>query len=298
MERSARFSNLACVASFAFLACLAASCAQLGEGIATSPAWRQVFGPAELDAPDVEWIHVDARGGHKMLAAVIAPASGRHPVVVILPGALGFKPGYIALARELSQAGFVAVVGCWQAFASPPLPKADPVCAEAPPQAAWQDDPAGNHGKELIAAVRTLPRARPDRVGLYGISRGGNAALWAGSTGAAVQAIVVDAPAHRPPRVDSAAGTVDGLPGLSVPTLILHGTADRLVPVEQTREYEKAARLLGKPVTVAYYEGSGHMVSYTNGGREPAALAKARESNMVPARQRAIAFLREHLSTP
>ena len=37
--------------------------------------------------------------------------------------------------------------------------------------------------------------------------------------------------------------------GLAAPVLLLHGTADPIVPVEQSRDYEHAARELGKSVT-------------------------------------------------
>jgi len=59
--------------------------------------------------------------------------------------------------------------------------------------------------------ARTLPTARADRIGLYGLSRGGNAALWAASTGAGVQAVVVDAPVYTPPKPR------DVLAGLAAP---------------------------------------------------------------------------------
>jgi dipeptidyl aminopeptidase/acylaminoacyl peptidase len=41
----------------------------------------------------------------------------------------------------------------------------------------------------------------------------------------------------------------------------MHGTADRVIPIEQSYEYERAARALGKQVTTLYVEGGGHMVS-------------------------------------
>ena len=133
---------------------------------------------------------------------------------------------------------------------------------------------------EVLA--KTLPGARADRIGLYGISRGGHAALWAASTGAGVQAVVADAPAHTPAINLRPASTLDVLTGLAAPVLIMHGTADKEIPVEQSREYERAALALGKPLAVVYFEGVGHMVSLTT-------------DSQVEARQRGIAFLREHL---
>ena len=143
-------------------------------------------------------------------------------------------------------------------------------------------DPAAHSGKELIALARTLPGARADRIGLFGISRGGYAALWAASTGAGVQAVIVDAPVHTSEANPRPAKPLDVLAGLAAPLLMMHGTADQDVPVEQSREYERAARALGKPIVVAYFEGVGHMVSLI-------------KESQAEARQRGIAFLREHL---
>lgn len=261
-----------------------------------APRWTPAAAPAGYDVPGAQWIKVEGRQGHKFLAAVLRPqGAGPFPVVVVLHGAPGLQPPLLARADEVARAGFLVVVGCWQLVESPPAAAPNPVCSEAPPQADWQADPAANSGKELIAAARTLPGARPDRVGLYGISRGGNAALFAASTGAGVQAVVADAPGHLPLRGVTPAppSTQDVVAGLAAPVLLLHGTADRVVPVEQSREYERAARALGKPITAVYFEGVSHVVTLLPRG--PEALTEARRAAQPEARRRAIAFLREQL---
>ncbi len=266
--------------------------AQTGSTVAN---WTTVAAPADLNAPGAQWIKVDGRG-HKFLAAVFQPqGGGPFPVVVLLPGSGGLQMGHVALAQEISSSGFVVVVGCWQSVASPPAPRPRPICSEAPPQAAWQADPAANSGKELVAAARTLPGARAERIGVYGLSRGGHAALWAASTGASVQAVVVDAPAHRPRVTPAPPSTLDVVAGLAAPTLLLHGTADPSAPVELSREYERAARALGKPVVAAYFEGVGHQVTLPSARGEAESLAAARRGVQAEARRQAIAFLREHL---
>lgn len=265
----------------------------------TGPAasWTPVAAPAELDAPGAQWIKIDGRAGQKFLAAIFRPqGAGPFPVVVVLHGAAGLQPRFLALAEEVARARFVAVVGCWQLIASPPAARPNPVCSEAPPQAHWQTDPAANSGKELIAAARILPGVRADRVGLYGISRGGHAALWAASTGAGVQAVVADAAAHLPLRVTpTPPSTQEVVAGLAAPVLLLHGTADRVQPAEQSREYERAARAVGKPVTAVYFEGVGHVTTIVPGVPEPESLAQARRAAQAEARRRAVEFLREHL---
>ena len=266
--------------------------AQTGSTVAN---WTAVAAPADLNVPGAQWIKVDGRD-HKFLAAVLQPQTGGpFPVVVLLPGSSGLQMQHIALAQEISSSGFVVVVGCWQSVASSPSRRPNPVCSEAPSPAAWQADPAANSGKELVAAARTLPEARAERIGVYGLSRGGHAALWAASTGASVQAVVVDAPSHRPRVTPAPPSTQDVVARLAAPTLLLHGTADPDAPVELSREYERAARALGKPVVAVYFEGVGHQVTVPSATGEAESLAAARRGVQAEARRQAIAFLREHL---
>ena len=279
--------------SFVFLTLVIASSsgshAQTG---ATGANWTEVAAPVDLPAPGAQWIKVSGRG-YKFLAAVFRPQGrGPFPVVVLLPGSSGLHGGHIALGKDISSSGFIVLVGCWQ-YGTDPSPT--PLCSEAPPQSAWQADPAANSGKELVAAARTLPGARADRIGVYGLSRGGHAALWAASTGAGVQAVVVDAPAHRPRVSPVPPRPQDVLAGLAAPTLLLHGTADGSAPVELSREYERAARLLGKTVIAVYFEGVGHQVTLPPVGGEAESLAEARRRAQAEARRQAIAFLRAHL---
>ena len=253
--------------------------------------------PADSPYPDVagaQWTKIEGASGRKFLTAILRPeGTGPFPVVVVLHSAGGLSRGNMSVAEDVARAGFLVVYGCWQAGNR--QNEGNRLCSEATPQAEWAADPAAHSGKELIALARTLPDARADRIGLFGISRGGYAALWAASTDAGVQAVVVDAAAHTPSIPPKPAKTtLDALPGLAAPLLMMHGTADKDVPVEQSREYERAARALGKPVTAVYFQGMGHQVT-AGFGTEPQALAEMRLKVQPEARQRGIAFLREHL---
>jgi dienelactone hydrolase len=256
--------------------------------------WEPIAAPEGFDFPAADWIKIQGANGHAFVAAVLRPeGTGPFPVVVLLHGAGGFQPAHVELGTEVAGAGFLVVAGCWQAIASPPAPVPNPVCTEATPQLTWQLDPATNSGHELIAAARTLPDAQSERVGLYGISRGGHAALWAASAGAGVRAIVADAPANMTLRVEPAPpSTLDALIDLAAPVLIMHGTADPMAPVEHTQAFEEAASALGKPVTVVYFEGIGHQTSLGT-GRAPSPPASQAE-----ARQLALTFLQQHLLGP
>lgn len=252
-------------------------------GHAQAPA--ALMPSADSPYPEVvgaRWTRIEGASGRKFLTAVLRPEGvGPFPVVVVLHNAGGLTRGNLSVAEDIARAGFLVVYGCWQAGNR--QNEGNRLCSEATPQAEWAADPAAHSGKELIALARTLPDARADRIGLFGISRGGYAALFAASTGADVQAVVVDAPVHTAsidPRPSKT--TVDVLAGLSAPLLMMHGTADLEVSVEQSREYEQAARAHGKPIVAVYFDGLGHQVSLI-------------KESQAEARQRSIAFLREHL---
>ena len=134
----------------------------------------------------------------------------------------------------------------------------------------------------LVQAVRTLPGVRPDRVAIFGHSRGGGAALHYILGAGAVQAAVLNS-AGYPQELSK------GAPAVKVPILMLHGVADSpadggsaLTNVQMARNFEAALRRAGKPVEATYYEG-GHIGIFTSA---------AQYDDEV---QRIVAFLRRYL---
>ena len=244
--------------------------------LSVSPA-RSPFG----EVANARWLYLAGPGGKRFLTAILSPrGAGPFPVVVVLHGADGLAPHYMTLAETIAGAGFLVVVGCWQAR---PAGTGGRLCSEATPQSEWVADPAANSGKELITLARSLRDAKPDRVAIYGLSRGGHAALWAASTGADVQAVVVDAPAHAPAIAPAPPSTLTIVAGLKAPLLLMHGTSDASIPVKQSREYEAAAKVAGKQIEAVYFDGVGHLVSLL-------------PQSQTEAVARALAFLRKHLS--
>jgi fermentation-respiration switch protein FrsA (DUF1100 family) len=61
--------------------------------------------------------------------------------------------------------------------------------------------------------------------------------------------------------------------GIEAPVMILHGTADRNIPVAEARRLFAAAR---EPKTMIEVEGAGHLAAYDEGGEGPALEALAR----------------------
>jgi uncharacterized protein len=55
--------------------------------------------------------------------------------------------------------------------------------------------------------------------------------------------------------------------GISVPVMILHGTADENVPVTEARRLYAAAR---QPKTMIEVEGAGHLAAWEGGAKAPA----------------------------
>lgn len=139
-------------------------------------------------------------------------------------------------------------------------------------------------GEDVLAAVdhvQRLGRVDPRRLLLVGHSAGAQLALWAagergGRGGGPATRVVglagicdLDAAArgrvggsavdrflgrHRP----SAASPIERLP-LGVPVLLAHAVADRLVPVEQSRDYAAAATREGDAVDLVEVAGGDHM---------------------------------------
>src|SRR5262249_31803562 len=159
---------------------------------------------------------------------------------------------HVHVAEAFAKNGFVAVAGCW--FAGEECPRG-PAFQGVTPEAT-------RHVLALLGATRGIPRARGDRVGLFGHSRGGVLALLTASGGAEGQAIVVSAAqlapgvtaTRRPRPIDVAPLTVAAR--LSAPVLLLHSVDDPTTDVREVLAYERALRQLGKPVEAFYYDAS------------------------------------------
>jgi dienelactone hydrolase len=227
-------------------------------GLGTSPVVSIVGAPPGTETLAVQWVNVAVPGLGVMLAAVARPpGAGPFPTVILLHGSHGFAQEYVRLARDLADGGLLAVAACWfQGGGGAGSRFVTPIgCPESPPMPNSSSPEAMQTVDALVQAARTLPGARPDRLGLFGHSRGGAATLNYLLRVGDVQAAVLNS-AGYPSNLSSQ---------VKAPILMLHGTADSPADgggafsnVQMARDFEAALRAAGKPVEAVYYEGGRH----------------------------------------
>jgi dienelactone hydrolase len=169
---------------------------------------------------------------------------GRGPAVLLLHGADGltFADGYRFAARVLAGAGYhVAFVHYLdrtgeQRVSYSTLRQNFPL---------W----AGTI-RDAMTWLAKQPSADPDRLGVVGVSLGAALALEAGAADPRIKAIVD----YFGPLPEGMAARKPRLP----PTLILHGSADPIVPVANAHKIEKLLQQSGTPYEIKIYPGQGH----------------------------------------
>jgi carboxymethylenebutenolidase len=127
--------------------------------------------------------------------------------------------------------------------------------------------------QDALAFAADQPGADPRRIGIVGISLGAALGLAVASTDSRVKALVN----YFGPLPQGAIATTSRLP----PTLILHGSADPIVPVSNAYAVEALLRQQNVPHEIKVYPGQGHGF---RGAAEDDATA------------RSLAFLERHLA--
>jgi dipeptidyl aminopeptidase/acylaminoacyl peptidase len=154
----------------------------------------------------------------------------------------------------------IAVAACWFSGAVGAGTRfINPIdCPDAPPMPMASDPSARQSVDALVQAVRTLPDVRTNRIGLFGHSRGGGAALNYSLGADNVQALALNSTGYPSDLAGRAAE-------LKAPILILHGTADNpadggspMTDVQMARNFEAALRRVGARVEATYYPEGRH----------------------------------------
>jgi dienelactone hydrolase len=227
-------------------------------GAETAPSVSVADPPPGTDSLPVQWVKVTAPGLGVMFAAVVRPqGSGPFPTVVLLHGSHGFAHEYVRLAQELAGGGVLAVAACWfRGSTGGGTRFVTPIeCPEAPPIPSASSPQALQTLQALVQAARTLPDARPERIALFGHSRGA----------APIVSYILRAADVKAAVLNSAGYPASLSAEVNAPLLILHGTADspadggvEVTNVQRARDFEAKVRAAGKPVEAVYYEGGRH----------------------------------------
>jgi len=230
-------------------------------GVGASPVVSSADAPPGTETLAVQWVKISVPSLGVMLAAVARPQGvGPFPIVVLLHGSHGFAQEYVRLAQDLASGGLLAVAACWfhggggagSRFITPIG------CPESPPMPNASSPEAMQTVDALVQAARTLPGARPDRIALFGHSRGGGATLNYILRVGDVQAAVLNSAGYPSQLADLSSQ-------VKAPILMLHGTEDSpadggaaVTNVQLARDFEARLRAAGKPVEAMYYEGGRH----------------------------------------
>ena len=182
--------------------------------------------------------------GQTRVPSYLATPDGRgpHPVVLILRGVAGPDDGYTEIAQRLAEWGYVALMHGWKVRGDNPT-----------------DGPVYADMQGAMTFLGSVGQADLKRLAVFGFCRGGVHAIMAARAHQEIRAIVVfHGFAFRPARAQRGAEPYDLAQGVSVPTLVLHGTEDEQAPIADMRRMETRMRDLGKVCSFVYYEGARH----------------------------------------
>lgn len=242
-------------------------------------AYKEVV--SQKDSP-LQKLYIQTGDGLYVAAAIRKPkGNGPFPTMILFHGAPGGR-GMDQLVNwslgkcggpvweRLLQEGYVVVVGDYRGG----LPKLEGPATAPPPQASPANAMAADAGA-ILDHVRTLPYVDKDRIGLYGVSLGGDVVLHLAAR-ANVRAVVLGAPAARnflgaqrfasgqrlddysneaPPPIDEAIAKAN-IAAMQNQTLLLVGTKDGLLPLTKALYQHIAAA--GKPAELHIYRNGYH----------------------------------------
>jgi carboxymethylenebutenolidase len=185
--------------------------------------------------------------GKEITVDVASPgAAGRYPAVVVVHGhggvGEGKRSGSHALARDLARAGYVALVPHYFGTLKP-----DPKNGRKNARSfgVWERTVS-----DTVALAARRTDVDPKRIGLVGLSLGS----WVSLSVAA-----------RDRRVSAVVENFGGWPEWEElnparlpPVLILHGDADRNVPVDEAHKLERMLQAAGVSYEIEIYPGAGH----------------------------------------
>jgi dienelactone hydrolase len=272
-----------CVMAFVLAPAARAAITHHGGSGEALPAQKYIHVVSEADSPVMQtWIR--ARDGLYIAAAVRKPkGNGPFPAIIMFHGAPGGRgmDQLVGWSRgdhggpvweRFLQEGYVVVVadyrgGDWNLMNKP---------------SSTGLITAIDDGITVVEYVQNLAYVKRAAVSVYGVSLGGNLAMYLASRVPSLRAVVAGAPApiwflgldtnangSRPDLATARADPVvakQNIAPIRVPVLILVGTEDRLLPLDKTLHDELEKQ--GKAVRMEVFEHGYHDFVLGNQGQE------------------------------
>lgn len=189
-----------------------------------------------------------ASGGVTITVERYDPSSDRRasrPAVLVLHGSDGPGERYSAAARRVAAAGYRVFLVHYLDRTGERRASYSSIASNF---AAW-----ASTVQDAVTWIQGQPGVDGRRIGVLGVSLGGGLAIAEAARDPRIAALV-DYYGFVPPSVGSGLGSGASLP----PTLILHGDADRVVPVSNANTLDSLLAAQGVPHETVIYPGEGH----------------------------------------
>ncbi len=186
-------------------------------------------------------------------------ASGRYPVVLVIPEVFGMHEYIKDVTRRFAKAGFLGVT--FEPYAReggvlqlPDMAAVMKVTNSVPDAQVMGDLDT------IVAAVKQNPSARPDEIGVNGFCKGGMYTLLFAAHNHEVKAAVAWYGIIKPPKTPGirTVGPLDVAAQIKCPVLGLYGDADQANPVADVKEMEAALKAAGTVAEFVEYPGAPH----------------------------------------
>jgi hypothetical protein len=235
--------------------------------------------PESAAAAGFAEVKVPTEDGERLDGWWLPPAAGRG-VVLFLHGTPGTVPNQVWRLSQLQQSGLGILAIDWRGYGGSTGQPSE-----------WGLRADARAGFDFIRAA-----APQSGIAVFGESLGTGPAV-ALARDRPVAGILLNAPYASVRRLYELRGPVvpyrwlltdqfdsEALIGaVGVPVMILHGTADPAIPVDEARRLYAAAK---EPKSIIVVEGAGHLAAWEGGGEAPALAALARWTTLEEAAPR------------